>query len=360
MDDDYNVLSGNARLTQETPLDPAHPITLANRRIVIPNLLPKLKKLEAKLDVKEEDLNPSDDELAREVKPESQSPRKGSLRSHGSSSQVAVVVKDSFTPAGPDIIKLIRLLPPPKHPNPGAAINIQREMKAMLATQKAEGSTACGYYYDPVSPSLPSFIDLNPDSVARVSRNVARTTCSRGSSSCVDSTPTCPSPSSSPLSFRSLSRPDRHHCRDLESKDLKSLVCEIRFPESYPMSPPFIRIVYPRFLPFIHGESNLYLSAAVELMRCVGGGGHITGGGSICHELLTSTGWSPAYAMGSILLQIRMAISNLEPRPARLDPHSWHVPYTMSEAVEGFRRAANTHGWAVDPGASALISPSLQ
>jgi hypothetical protein len=25
------------------------------------------------------------------------------------------------------------------------------------------------------------------------------------------------------------------------------------------MSPPFIRIVYPRFLPFIHGESHLSL-----------------------------------------------------------------------------------------------------
>lgn len=153
MDDDFNILPADAQLTQPTPLDPAHPVTLNVHRIVIPNLLPKLRKIEAKLDVKEEDLSPSDDELVHEVKPESQSPRKGALRSHGSGSQV-LVVKDSFRPASDDIIKLVRLLPPPKHPNPGAAINIQREMKTMLSTQKAEGSTACGYYYDPVRPFL--------------------------------------------------------------------------------------------------------------------------------------------------------------------------------------------------------------
>lgn len=36
--------------------------------------------------------------------------------------------------------------------------------------------------------------------------------------------------------------------------------------------------------------------------------------------------------------------SNLEPRPARLD-QNWQRPYTISEAVAGFERAAATHGW---------------
>lgn len=65
-----------------------------------------------------------------------------------------------------------------------------------------------------------------------------------------------------------------------------------------------------------------------------------------------------------------MAMSNLEPRPARLHPGElsasgeacrsiynilmpdadvvvdhWDQPYTVPEAVAGFKRAAATHGW---------------
>lgn len=57
--------------------------------------------------------------------------------------------------------------------------------------------------------------------------------------------------------------------------------------------------------------------------------------------------WNPIYSTSAVLLQIRMAISNLEPRPARLDTTSWSQPYSMAEAIEGFKRAASTHGWSV-------------
>lgn len=56
-------------------------------------------------------------------------------------------------------------------------------------------------------------------------------------------------------------------------RNINSIVFEIRFPPNYPLSPPFFRIITPRFLPFIHG-----------------GGGHVTGGGSICMDLLTADG----------------------------------------------------------------------
>jgi len=39
-------------------------------------------------------------------------------------------------------------------------------------------------------------------------------------------------------------------------------------------------------------------------------------------------------------------MSNLEPRPARLDL-CWSQPYSMGEAIEGFKRAASAHGWSV-------------
>ena len=48
---------------------------------------------------------------------------------------------------------------------------------------------------------------------------------------------------------------------------------EMTFPNEYPMKPPFVRVVRPRF-KFLTG--------------------HITIGGSICMEVLTSSGWSPS------------------------------------------------------------------
>jgi ubiquitin-conjugating enzyme E2 Q len=75
--------------------------------------------------------------------------------------------------------------------------------------------------------------------------------------------------------------------------------------------------------------------------------GHVTGGGSICMDLLTADGWLSTYSIPAVLLNIRMAMSNLEPRPARLDGAQWNVPYSMEEAVVGFKRAAATHGWKV-------------
>lgn len=117
--------------------------------------------------------------------------------------------------------------------------------------------------------------------------------------------------------------------QDMASKQVNSLVFEIRFPPNYPHSPPFFRILKPRFLPFIHG-----------------GGGHVTGGGSMCMDLLTADGWSPAYSISAVLLQIKLAISNLDPRPARL-ARNWDHPYAIHEAIEGYRRAAATHGWKV-------------
>lgn len=66
----------------------------------------------------------------------------------------------------------------------------------------------------------------------------------------------------------------------------------------------------------------------------------------MCMDLLTADGWLPSYSIPSILLQIKLAISNLDPRPAKLATN-WQQPYTMGEALEGFKRAAATHGWRV-------------
>ena len=98
------------------------------------------------------------------------------------------------------------------------------------------------------------------------------------------------------------------------------------------MSPPFVRVIRPRFLPF-H----------------MGGGGHVTGGGAMCMELLTNDGWSAVSSIESVLLQVRMAISSLDPKPARLQ--AGHPgDYGVMEAVDAYIRACQVHGWTVPAG----------
>ncbi|KAL9089640.1 MAG: hypothetical protein Q9165_005672 [Trypethelium subeluteriae] len=128
---------------------------------------------------------------------------------------------------------------------------------------------------------------------------------------------------------------------DLSRAALDSVVCELRFPPSYPLAPPFVRVIRPRFLPFLHG-----------------GGGHVTAGGALCMELLTNSGWSPASSMESVLLQVRLAIMSTEPRPARLERRGGHASgrdggggsYGEGEAMEAYVRACAAHGWEVSEG----------
>ncbi|GKT47004.1 ubiquitin-like modifier hub1 [Colletotrichum spaethianum] len=122
--------------------------------------------------------------------------------------------------------------------------------------------------------------------------------------------------------------------QDMQRLGVSSIVIEIRFGRQFPLSPPFVRVVRPRFLPFSQR-----------------GGGHVTTGGAMCMELLTNSGWSPVSSMESVLLQVRMAMCNLEPFPARLmgNTAGSSNDYGVYEAIEAYKRAAATHGWRVPP-----------
>lgn len=97
--------------------------------------------------------------------------------------------------------------------------------------------------------------------------------------------------------------------KDMKEKNLQSIVLEIRFGSQYPMSPPFVRVIKPRFRGFAQG-----------------GGGHVTVGGALCMELLTNSGWSAVSSLESVLLQVvgfppsfpfRIQPQPLMPRPIR-------------------------------------------
>ncbi|MCO5584583.1 hypothetical protein L7F22_038514 [Adiantum nelumboides] len=106
-----------------------------------------------------------------------------------------------------------------------------------------------------------------------------------------------------------------------ENQRSLSVKLECLFPDSFPMAPPFVRIMSPRFK--FHT-------------------GHITVGGSICMELLTESGWSPAFCFESVLVQI---VSAMMEGGARLDLNSFNFEYSVNEARAAFDRVARDHGW---------------
>lgn len=136
--------------------------------------------------------------------------------------------------------------------------------------------------------------------------------------------------------------------RDLKNAGLTSVLIEINFSESHPVAPPFVRVVRPKFLPFI-----------------MGGGGHVTQGGAMCMELLTSNGWSPVTSMESVLLQIRLALSSVEPHPARLElgqnaARKTVRSYDATAAYAAYVRVCGQHGWRVHEGFQKISQWALQ
>lgn len=124
--------------------------------------------------------------------------------------------------------------------------------------------------------------------------------------------------------------PDLPLAGDLKRAGLTSIVMELRFTSDFPFSPPFIRVVKPRFLPFSQG-----------------GGGNVTEGGAMCMEVLTNNGWTAGLSVENLLLQVRLVISDKE-RPARLARGSRHSStYAIGEAIHAYVRACHAHGWTV-------------
>jgi hypothetical protein len=96
---------------------------------------------------------------------------------------------------------------------------------------------------------------------------------------------------------------------------------EITLPDDYPLSPPFIRIITPRFVHLT---------------------GHITIGGSICSELLMKQNWVPTL---SILKVMIIVCHNMVDGGARLERGSGLIrPYTFAEAESAYNRMIRTHG----------------
>ena len=101
--------------------------------------------------------------------------------------------------------------------------------------------------------------------------------------------------------------------------DNATLEFEVRLPALFPFNPPFIRLLRPRL-------KNLT--------------GHITAGGSVCTEMLTTSGWNPTYSMRTVLLTVKMLLVD-----GGAEVADYNSSYSYEEAMRAFKRVANDHGW---------------
>lgn len=116
--------------------------------------------------------------------------------------------------------------------------------------------------------------------------------------------------------------------KKLNSKEKEKAYIELQllFKENFPFVPPFVRVVKPILT-----------------------GGFVFGGGAICMELLTRQGWSGAYSIESLIMQV---IATLCKGKTRILFSAKAETYSYSAAVLSFKRLVEIHeqtGWRTPP-----------
>lgn len=88
-----------------------------------------------------------------------------------------------------------------------------------------------------------------------------------------------------------------------EKEGNDSILLNIMFKESYPFEPPFVRVVHPiisgKAIAMQLGDDHCLILYHVSPI-----GGYVLVGGAICMELLTKQGWSSAYTVEAVIMQI--------------------------------------------------------
>ena len=79
--------------------------------------------------------------------------------------------------------------------------------------------------------------------------------------------------------------PESLLAKDMAKHKMAKIDLSIKFTAEYPFAPPFVRVLAPVIT-----------------------GGYVLGGGAICLELLTKDGWSSAYSVESVIMQIGAAM----------------------------------------------------
>lgn len=115
---------------------------------------------------------------------------------------------------------------------------------------------------------------------------------------------------------------------DMRELGISCISLHLMFPDNFPFTPPFMRVISPR----------------IEK-------GFVMEGGAICMELLTPRGWASAYTVEAIIMQFAASIVKGQGRIAR-KPKSSSKDFNRRSAEESFRSLVKTHdkyGWVTPP-----------
>lgn len=127
--------------------------------------------------------------------------------------------------------------------------------------------------------------------------------------------------------------------KEKEGKD--SILLNMLFKDTYPFEPPFVRVVHP----IISGKLRSRLSVSVYKLhnRLYYLGGYVLLGGAICMELLTKQGWSSAYTVEAVIMQISATLVKGKARiqfGAKVCPQG---QYSLARAQQSFKSLVQIH-----------------
>ena len=112
--------------------------------------------------------------------------------------------------------------------------------------------------------------------------------------------------------------------KEKEGKD--HILLSFHYKDTFPFDPPFVRVINPVIT-----------------------GGYVLGGGAICMELLTKQGWSSAYSLESVIMQIA---ATLVKGKARIQFGASKAQYSLARAQQSFKALVQIHeknGWFTPP-----------
>ncbi|MBN3278886.1 U2QL1 protein, partial [Polyodon spathula] len=116
--------------------------------------------------------------------------------------------------------------------------------------------------------------------------------------------------------------------QDMKDTNTEYILLNISFPDNFPFSPPFMRVLTPRL-------EN----------------GYVLDGGAICMELLTPRGWSSAYTVEAIMRQFAASLVKGQGRICRKAGKS-KKSFSRKDAEATFKSLVKTHekyGWVSPP-----------
>lgn len=116
--------------------------------------------------------------------------------------------------------------------------------------------------------------------------------------------------------------------QDMKETNTEFILLNVSFPDNFPFSPPFMRVLTPRL-------EN----------------GYVLDGGAICMELLTPRGWSSAYTVEAVMRQFAASLVKGQGRICRKAGKSKKA-FSRKEAEATFKSLVKTHekyGWVSPP-----------